>query len=171
MRKELKKPIGDLLVGTPKENAERLKQLLDEQKPSIWASVGDFVSGVLLENSLEPDILVIDNRIMRVDVEPLELEREKVYIKNRAGTINLDACKALETAISLKNKVAVIVKGEEDLLVLPLMAMMPEDSLIIYGQPRKGMVIISLKEEKKKWALEFMERMEEKNRENRSNNH
>lgn len=171
MRKELKKPIGDLLVGTPKENAERLKQLLDEQKPSIWASVGDFVSGVLLENSLEPDILVIDNRIMRVDVEPLELGREKVYVKNRAGAINLDACKALEMAISLKNKVAVIVKGEEDLLVLPLMAMMPEDSLIIYGQPRRGMVIISLKEEKKKWALEFMERMEEKNRENRSNNH
>ncbi|MFP3951114.1 MAG: GTP-dependent dephospho-CoA kinase family protein [Candidatus Bathyarchaeia archaeon] len=171
MRRELKKPIGKILIGTPEDNAVKMRSVLERVKPPIWASVGDFVSGTLLENHLEPDIIVIDHRIMRIHVEPLELEREAIHAKNRAGTINRDACKALGRAISLKKKVAVIVKGEEDLLVLPLMAMMPNDSLIIYGQPRKGMVIVPVNEEKRRWALDFMERMEEKNTENRRDNH
>ena len=42
----------------------------------MFASVGDFVSGNILAKGLKPDIVVVDNRIMRVDIDPIEEERD-----------------------------------------------------------------------------------------------
>jgi len=58
---------------------------------------------------------------------------------------------------------AIIVEGEEDLLVLPLMADMPLGSVIIYGQPNEGLVIITITEERQNWARNFINQMENKN--------
>ncbi|MBM3292454.1 DUF359 domain-containing protein [Candidatus Bathyarchaeota archaeon] len=63
----------------------------------------------------------------------------------------------------LNKKLAIIVEGEEDLLVLPLMADMPLGSVIIYGQPNEGLVIITITEERQNWARNFINQMENKN--------
>jgi uncharacterized protein (UPF0218 family) len=81
---------------------------------------------------------------------------------NRAGTISAEAQQVLHDAVTLNKKLGVVVEGEEDLLVLPLMVMMPIGSMIVYGQPSEGMVIVTLTEERKRWAQDFMKMMEEK---------
>jgi len=39
---------------------------------------------------------------------------------------------------------------------------MPVGSVVVYGQPREGMVVVTLTEERRRWAKEFMNTMEEK---------
>ena len=162
MRRELKEPLGLLLEGEPSEIVTRLVELLRRLKPAMFASVGDVSSKNLLEAGVEPDIIVVDHRVMRVRVEPLSFkDRTEINTSNPPGTIDADAWRALEEAVMLKKRVAVIVEGEEDLLVLPLIALMPMVSVIVYGQPHRGMVVVEVTEERKRWAESFMERMEE----------
>jgi len=162
MRRELKEPLGLLLEGGTRENVGRLVELHRCLKTIMFASVGDVSSGDLLEAGVEPDIVVVDHRVMRVRVEPLRFEdRIEIPARNQPGTIDADAWRALEEAVMLKRRVAVIVEGEEDLLVLPLIALMPLGSVIVYGQPHRGMVVVEVSDERKRWANDFMERMEE----------
>jgi len=163
MRSELKMPLGLLLEGEPRETVARLGEMLKRMRPPMLATVGDVTSGNLLDAGLHPDIVVVDHRVMRVSVEPLELDdRAKIPARNQPGTIDADAWRALGEAVRLKSGVAVIVEGEEDLLVLPLIVLMPLASVIVYGQPLVGMVLVRVTEERKTWAEGFMNRMEER---------
>jgi len=128
----------------------------------MFATVGDYVTQHIIEAGMHPDLGVIDNRVMRKDVDPLKLERETMHVQNPPGVITPEAQQILLKAITLKKRLGVVVEGEEDLLVLPLMAMMPTGSVIVYGQPREGMVIVTLTEERRRWARNFMTVMEEK---------
>jgi uncharacterized protein (UPF0218 family) len=161
-RKDLKKPIGKLIKGDPKETILILKIILDGHDTPLFACVGDFVSKNIIDSCLSPDIIVVDNRIMRQNVEPLLFKHESIKVENPPGTITINSQKALQDAISLNKRIGVVVEGEEDLLVLPLMAMMPTGSVIVYGQPREGMVLVILTEERRRWAKDFMTMMEEK---------
>ncbi|EMR73100.1 hypothetical protein MCGE09_00122 [Thaumarchaeota archaeon SCGC AB-539-E09] len=162
MRFELKLPLGMLLEGTPSETIKQLRQLLTQYKPPMLAVVGDFTSKNIMESCLDPDIYVIDHRIMREEVEPLEHDKREVYYtNNRPGTVDIEAWRVLKNAVTLKSKASVIVEGEEDLLVLPLILLAPIGSFIVYGQPQKGMVVVEASEERKAWAEEFINRMEE----------
>lgn len=162
MREELKTPLGMLVTGDPSETVEVLKKHIQERKPASFAVVGDFTTMNILEAGLQPDIYVVDHRVMRVDVDPLNHgERKTFKSDNPAGTIDSGSWVALEKAVSLKSRASVIVEGEEDLLVLPLISLMPLGSLIVYGQPREGMVLVEVTQEMKEWAEDFMARMEE----------
>lgn len=162
MRLELKSPLGILLKGAPSETIKQLRQLIIQYKPPLLAVVGDFTSKNIMKVCLDPDICVIDHRIMREEVEPLDHgEREVFSTHNRPGTIDIEAWRVLKEAVTLKSKASVIVEGEEDLLVIPLILLAPTGSLIVYGQPRKGMVVVEVSEEKKAWAENFISRMEE----------
>lgn len=162
MRMELKDPIGLLINGDPSDTLMMLKLLIYEKKPVMFAVVGDFTAKNILNAGLRPDIVVIDHRTMRVEVDPLNHGDKIVWeTQNPAGTISSKACKVLENAVTLKREVSVIVDGEEDLLVLPLIILMPKGSIIIYGQPREGLVVVDVTDERRDWAKDFMKRMEE----------
>jgi len=162
MRAELKAPLGMLIEGEPSETVTSLTKIVRARRPPMFAVVGDYSAKNILSAGLEPDIVVVDHRIMREDVDPLSHGmRLELFTRNPAGTIDADAWVALGKAVTLKSGTAVIVEGEEDLLVLPLISMMPLGSLIVYGQPRLGMVVVDVSEEKKRWAEAFMKRMEE----------
>jgi uncharacterized protein (UPF0218 family) len=105
---------------------------------------------------------------MREEVEPLRFQREHIVVKNPAGSITAETQAVLKNAITFNKKLAVVVEGEEDLLVLPLMTMVPTGSLIVYGQPSEGMVVVTLTEERRRWAKHFMTMMEEKKTESRT---
>ena len=42
--------------------------------------------------------------------------------------------------------VRIIVQGEEDLLVLPVVLFAPANSVVLYGQPNEGLVIVKISE-------------------------
>lgn len=155
-------PQGLLLEGEPSETITRLREMISRLRPAMFASVGDVSSKNILEAGLKPDIVVVDHRVMRIRVKPISLgDSLEIHARNPPGTIDTDAWRALEEAVSLKRGVAVIVEGEEDLLVLPLIALMPLGSVIVYGQPFMGIVVVEVTEARKRWAEGFMRRMEE----------
>ncbi len=63
--------------------------------------------------------------------------------RNPAGTLTLELVEALAAAASHR-RAAVLVDGEEDMAVLPLILLMPRGSLIIYGQPFLGVVSLEV---------------------------
>lgn len=151
------------MKGKPEETIKVLKEHLLDNKPLLFASVGDFVSENALNHGLIPDIIVVDNRTLRQEIKPIDIRLSKISVKNPPATITKEAWKILRDSIILNKKLAIIVEGEEDLLVLPLMADMPLGSVIIYGQPNEGLVIITITEERQNWARNFINQMENKN--------
>jgi uncharacterized protein (UPF0218 family) len=47
------------------------------------------------------------------------------------------------------------------------MAEAPTGSVIIYGQPHEGLVVITVTDERRRWAKGFLDQMEEKKSETR----
>ncbi|HYB92666.1 MAG TPA: DUF359 domain-containing protein [archaeon] len=52
-----------------------------------------------------------------------------------------------------------MVKGEEDLLALPAAINAPENSLIAYGQPNKGVVLVRVTKKKRSKIHKIMRSM------------
>jgi hypothetical protein len=51
------------------------------------------------------------------------------------------------------------VNGEEDLLVLPVCIHAPENSVILYGQPNKGLVLVQITAEIRNKAQALLDLM------------
>jgi uncharacterized protein (UPF0218 family) len=158
---DLKDPLGELWPADVSDNVKRLKKFLEENKPPYFATVGDYVTLNILDAGIHPEIAVVDHRIMRQDVDPIEFNCEHLSVSNPPGTITAESQRALYGALEHDSGFRLVADGEEDLLVLPLMAYLPEGSVIVYGQPREGMVVITLTEKNKTWARDFMASMQE----------
>jgi uncharacterized protein (UPF0218 family) len=151
LRNELKKPQGLLIEGHIKKTMLRLKELIEKEKPSIIISVGDVVSQNMIKFGLYMNVLIIDNKTMRKPIEPIVVNTDQTfYAKNFPGTITDEAWKTIKLAIKQKGQTKVIIDGEEDLLTLVTVLCAPEDAFVIYGQPHEGIVVVKVKDEKRK---------------------
>jgi len=52
-----------------------------------------------------------------------------------------------------------VVEGEEDLLTLVVMVTAPLGSLVVYGQPNEGLVLVEVNGEAREKACLFLENM------------
>jgi len=159
LRSKLKAPIGELIPGPPKSSIVRLKLIIKSMKPSKIICVGDFVSRLLMDSSIPVDLIIIDNRTMRRETQSLPVKGENVFrVNNPAGTIQMAAWAALSEALGKRDSM-LIVKGEEDLLVLAAIALAPRDALVLYGQPCEGMVAVRVDTAKKSEAAFLVSQM------------
>lgn len=145
---EFKAPLGKLYV-----EFEDAIPMIKEAKFLI--SVGDQTTKNLLDNDLVPNLGIIDNRIQRKDHDHDIIRTENILnADNPAGTITKGLWETIEQAISLtledKEHRLIVVKGEEDLAVLPCLLIAPEDAVILYGQPNEGLVFVNVSEAKDK---------------------
>ena len=139
----MKKPLGILLQGTLEEIIDKLREIIQINKPMRIVTVGDRVSQDISDHNILPDVLIVDNRIMRNEVPPVSVNVDQVIsVKNPRGTITEEAWRTIERATRDSIRKKIIVDGEEDLLALVAVLTIPEDSLVIYGQPTKGMVVV-----------------------------
>jgi uncharacterized protein (UPF0218 family) len=161
LRRKLKKPLGMLIRGPFKETAKKFKQLVDMEKPPSIISVGDIVSKNLVENGISPNLLIVDNRVMRRDIAPVPLNADvEKHVKNPAGTITFEALNAIKEALEAGYKTKIVVDGEEDLLALCAIFYAPENSFVVYGQPREGMVVVKATKQKKEEVARILKAME-----------
>ena len=65
----------------------------------------------------------------------------------------------LEDALSMSSHVRIIVEGEEDLLALPLFLIVPQGSILLYGQPSEGLVVVKINSKVRKKAKDLMDRI------------
>lgn len=161
LRIKLKKPLGTLIRGSYAETMKKLLDMIKEEKPSTIISVGDTVSKNIAENQVMPQLAIVDNKVMRRNIQPIQTTAEKIiHIKNPPGTITREAVTAIQEALKSNSHVKIIVDGEEDLLTLVAVSHAPQNSFVIYGQPYEGIVIVKVTPEKKAEVSEILKTME-----------
>ncbi len=160
LRVKLKEPFGELIKGSFSETMAKMKQLVDVEKPPKIISVGDTVTKNLHDYSVRLDLAVIDNRCMRKKFQPVVYTAKAVTVKNPQGTVTQEAIDAIKEALKSQEHIHIIVDGEEDLLTLVAVLYAPENSVVIYGQPYEGIVVVKVTPEKKAEASEFLKAME-----------
>jgi len=151
-----------LIEGPFEETMEKLKKLIVKEKPSTIISVGDIVSIQMIKHGIALNILIVDNKTMRKPIQPITVDVDQtLYAKNPPGAITDEAWDAIKLAIEQKGRTKVIVDGEEDLLTVVTVLSAPEDALVVYGQPHKGVVVVKVTEETREKMHRIMDAMEE----------
>ena len=145
--------IGEFKVPLGKLYADFEDAIPMIKEASFLISVGDQTTKNLVDNDLIPNLGIIDNRIQRKDHNYDIIRTENILnADNPAGTITENLWETIDEAISLalednENRI-IVVKGEEDLAVLPCLLIAPEDAVILYGQPNEGLVFVNVFEGK-----------------------
>ena len=160
LRAKLKEPFGTLIRGTFSETMSKLEIIAEREKPPKIISVGDTVSRNLHEHGVSPQLSITDNKRMRKRIQPRIFPAKSViHVKNPQGTITEEAITAIQKALESDKQVHIIVEGEEDLLTLIAVLHAPEKSLVVYGQPYEGIVVVKVTPEKKAKVMEVLKAM------------
>ncbi len=156
LRRRLRRPFG-LLLGS--------RKLIDgiKRNGAPLISVGDVTTLLLLDAGIIPDVSFFDFKrqrrpIPRAKRNILEaFDAKAITISNPAGVISreLQAVCARLFSGPIKKPFKVIVKGEEDLAALAAAIYAPIGSIIAYGQPSRGAVLLKLTERRRALANEF----------------
>lgn len=150
-RDELRNPIGQ--IGT---DMQTVLSSLDSRMMII--AVGDIVAASCVESGRQADISIIDGKTRRHILSPDSAaffsESEKRETENPAGTITQAAAKCLQsmfvTYAESRKRQLLVVNGEEDLLAIPSILLSPLQSVVLYGQFDKGIIVVHVSEQNKK---------------------
>lgn len=166
LKPALKVPHGILHEGSGHKTMDLLKKTLDLRKPARIISVGDITTCNLIESDILPDICIVDHLTCRTAVSDGVLKRihhpafVEVSVENPAGSITPDLVTCIKKALQSSEHIRIFVRGEEDLAVMPAVMLAPLSSVVIYGQPSSGCVLIRVTREKKKEIRELLKQME-----------
>ncbi len=163
-RDKLKAPLGILLSGA---NRERVIQEIPDGSRVI--TVGDRTTERMLEFGMQPSLMITDGKERREirrhpDIHNVAAQGQRpittIDVDNPPAEITQSSIGAVRRAFSIDGPVWIRVNGEEDLLVLPACVYAPDDSVVLYGQPGKGLVVTRITDEvrnKTKKLLELMD--------------
>jgi len=142
LRDELKIPLGILLRDTTKENILR-----HIPKGSLIITVGDATTEKIFSFGMIPSLSIVDGFEKRQKRDIPSGGVTKTFCDNPAGQITTQSIDTIRDALKSKLPVQIIVNGEEDLLVLPVCVYAPQNSVVLYGQPNEGLVIVKITQE------------------------
>ncbi|MGF7118131.1 GTP-dependent dephospho-CoA kinase family protein [Methanobacterium oryzae] len=137
-RKKFKKPFGKIYPTLDDIN----KLILEDH---FIISIGDETTNNLLNHDIVPKIGIIDNIIERkTSKHSIKYNAIILNAVNPPGTITDELWETIQKSFDIthKSNVLIVVDGEEDLAVIPCVLMAPEGSLILYGQPGEGVVLV-----------------------------
>ncbi|MBI4392648.1 MAG: DUF359 domain-containing protein [Euryarchaeota archaeon] len=158
MRDELTKPLGR--VYTTEEAVEAVK------KTAWLVAVGDVTTESFLEGGLVPRVMVVDFKTRRSgDMERLRarlagLQATTVKVQNPAARITDELWQAVASSLSGNGHTVIEVDGEEDLAALPALMLAPNGTVIAYGQPEMGVVLITVDAAVRARVRSILQRME-----------
>jgi len=162
LREKLKAPLGLLIQGSFDETAKKLKELIEKEGPSMVISVGDVVSDNIVRHGISLQVLIVDNKVMRGSIQPIAVDADQtLHLKNPSGTLTEEAWTVIKKALGGKGRTKVLVDGEEDLLTLVAVLCAPENSLVVYGQPHKGIVVVKVTEKTREKVRRIVDAMEQ----------
>jgi GTP-dependent dephospho-CoA kinase len=148
-----------LIEGEPDVTMPELAKLIKQRIPKRISAVGDVVSRETFARGIRVNLRIIDHKSLRLPATAFRLEQQKSYsVRNPAGVITSDAWDAIKRAMK-EQSVTIIVDGEEDLLTLPCITESPDNSFVLYGQPKEGLVVVDVDPKTKREARSILERM------------
>ena len=157
LRTSFKDPLGPIYTQTD--------AILERANEPV-ISVGDVVTHHLVRAGRMPSVAVVDGLTERTEVSEevattIEgIDGVRVNATNPPGTLSISLIEALRRALETSKPVLVVVNGEEDLAVLPVLVLAPTGASVVYGQPGEGMVHVTVTEEKKTHVRELLDRMD-----------
>jgi uncharacterized protein (UPF0218 family) len=162
MRDELKKPFGTVI------KTSELSEYMQRAQPKTIITVGDMVSAVLHENGYDIKLAIIDEYTKRKKAEDLSARNisigEKIVkVKNPAARITRSLINEVINALKAKERTKIVVEGEEDLAALPCILYAEEGSLVVYGMPNEGMVMVKIDKKIKEKVRKIMRKMQRRN--------
>jgi uncharacterized protein (UPF0218 family) len=154
LRAELKKPLGMLTHDLTLINRD-----------AVLITVGDEASKTLLEAGFKPKVVVYDGKTARKPVEVPKIVGEygtrSTEVANPAGTLQEGVFKVFREALEDDGLTRVFVDGEEDLTALAAVNEAPSGSIVVYGQPGGGLVLIEVNEDIKEKVSKIIGEMED----------
>ena len=143
LRDQLKTPLGNL-VSDNDPNKENIIKKISANTTLI--TVGDRTTENILQFGLKPQIQIIDGLEKRNQciVPADDTVNTKLSCRNPPGEITEESIQVIQKAFSCESPVRITVDGEEDLLVIPVCIHAPENSIVMYGQPNEGLVIVTI---------------------------
>lgn len=149
LREQLKIPLGILLP----ENQTTKENILKYTSSSPFIiTVGDATTEKMIKFDIIPSLQIIDSQEKRKSRTPpsTSMVASNLSCNNPAGEITSESIDLIKNAFTLKPPVRITVNGEEDLLVIPVCLYAPDNSVVMYGQPNEGLVIVSIDQEIRK---------------------
>ena len=143
LRDQLKNPLGNLIKNNDLNKENITKKFT---AGSIIITVGDRTTENILQLGLKPQIQIIDclekrnQRTAPID----DTVNTKLSCRNPPGEITEESIQVIKKAFFSEPPVRIVVDGEEDLLVIPVCISAPENSVVMYGQPNEGLVIVQI---------------------------
>ena len=173
LRSNLKHP-QDILLKNKKSFEKVLPRLIQELRThrlNLLITVGDQVTKFANQYKINTDLAVVDFRVKR---RKIYSSMRDLYFKSGRGglsnviTVKNDPGKITKTLVSAirvsldriisdgKSRI-IKVNGEEDLAAVPAIILSPLGSVVIYGQPDRGVVVVRVTEEKKSQLIKMLE--------------
>ncbi len=157
LRSHLKKPLGILV---PDSDVTKSSIESSIPKDALVITVGDATTEKMLALGFVPSLQIVDALEKRNKRDlPVGQTETVLTCTNPAAEITEQSISVIRKALSMTFPVRIIVDGEEDLLVLPVAVHAPDNSVILYGQPNEGLVIVHLTEEVRNRAKSLMDSM------------
>jgi pantetheine-phosphate adenylyltransferase len=164
LREMLQKPLGRVLPEA------EIRSRVNVDKSKIRITVGDVTAKKLIDAGMMPSLAVIDLAVRRRPYLPFaeyhfDPRARIIKVQSGPGFISRTAKEAIgDWAVDLNAShlpYVIVVSGEEDLLVLPVIAAAPIGSLIYYGQPpdlagTEGLVEVEVTPAKKREVEEIL---------------
>ena len=159
LREQLKIPLGILL---PEKEAIKENILKYIPKDSFVITVGDRTTEKMIEFDLIPSLQIIDKQEKRVTREAPDATKisTELTCNNPPAEITPQGIDTIVQGFASKTPVRITVNGEEDLLVIPVCIYAPENSVVLYGQPNEGLVIVKITPEIKNKTQRLLDSME-----------
>ena len=158
LREQMKIPLGILLPESQADKENILKHL---EENSYIITVGDRTTEKMIDFDLIPSLQIVDGIEKREKREPPKLvNATEITVDNPPAEITSQSIDVIKKALSMESPVRILVTGEEDLLVLPVCIHAPEKSVVMYGQPNEGLVIVKITSEIRNKAQSLLDLME-----------
>lgn len=175
LRSLLQKPLGKVLTGS-----DILSSIKNHESKSI-ITVGDMATKTVVDAGIIPCLAIIDGMVARKPYAPSATlisdrlsqqsacrETEKTHVtrvKSGPGFISHSAVEAIDSVFeSMKQSkhpsILLVVDGEEDLLVLPVVEQAKIGTTVYYGQPGKGLVEVIVTDAVKQMVQGFLRKFE-----------
>jgi len=163
MRKEMRKQYGVLYPGDGKKTTEQILSAMGNPKKLI--TIGDITTFNMLQCGRIPDISVVDEKTQREAVSNNIIKGirhsnfKTLRVSNPPGFVTVELISMLSEAIDSDVPVQIMVDGEEDLAALPAIILAPISSVVLYGFPNKGAIMVKVTSEIKNQICNMLNRM------------
>ncbi len=140
MRADLQRPLGALIQEAA---------LVSSVGGRAIFVVGDIATLTVVRHGMTPRVCIIDFKTKRTPRPDLTAQLRAVgevvlTAKNPPGGITPELVDCIVKAMGEQRPVRIEVDGEEDLAALHTILHAPDGSVVIYGMPDKGLVLVSV---------------------------